>query len=276
VSRLSPEFGLALVCRVLGVARSTANYKSIVPVEDLAPLKQTILSLLRKHRRFGIRRMFHLLIRNGNHVSRSRVRECFVQLGILRKQRSTKARTTDSRHLYHRYENLVKDLEIVHPEQVWVADVTYLKINGRFAYLGLLMDVYTRYIVGWCISWHNDANLTLTALRAGLYLGRSPLYHHSDQGSNYACKEYERVLLARGISISMAAVGKPEENGYAERLNRTVKEEEIYFTDYVSLREAQQSIGGFIKRYNTDRIHSSLSYKTPSEVFLQYLGEGSF
>lgn len=276
MSRLSPEFGLTPVCRVLKIARSTASYKSVVRVEDLKPLKRTILSLLRTNRRFGIRRMFHLLIRKGHHVSRSRVRECYVQLGILGKRSSTKARTTDSRHLYHRYENLVKDLEIVHPEQVWVADVTYLKINGRFAYLGLLMDVYTRYIVGWCLSWHNDANLTLTALRAGLAIGRSPLYHHSDQGSNYACKEYEGILLARGISISMSAVGKPEENGYAERLNRTVKEEEIYFTEYASLRQAQHSMSDFTKRYNTDRIHSSLSYKTPSEVFLKYMEECSF
>jgi len=162
-------------------------------------------------------------------------------------------------------------LSIERPDQVWAADVTYLKILTRYAYLALLMDVFTRRIVGWALSLANDTALTVSALEVALSLGRSPEIHHGDLGANYSCNDYIKRLKARGIQISMAAAGAPYENGYAERLNRTIKEEEIRLGDYRDLQDASTGIEAFIARYNHERIHSSISYRTPSEVFEEWM-----
>lgn len=271
---LAGEFPMTALCKTLEVPRSSGYYKRAVrPVKDLSPLKCVIEVLLGTHRGFGVKRMYYLLARKGVLASRAEVRQAYFELGRLKKHARKGPKTTNSRHEFSRYDNLVDGLSIEHPDQVWAADVTYVKIWNRFAYLALVMDIYTRCIVGWALGVHNDAVLTVSALQLAFSSERSPEIHHSDQGSTYACPDYVKLLNARGILISMAAVGEPKQNGYVERLNRTVKEEEVYISHYEDFEDAFNSIRSFIDRYNNDRIHSSLRYQTPSEVFAAWMRE---
>jgi transposase InsO family protein len=173
-----------------------------------------------------------------------------------------------------RYPNLVKDLVLTHPHQVWVCDITYIKLgNGEFVYLAIVMDVFTRVFRGWALSHGLGAELTLEAWHRALLQGQ-PEIHHSDQGVQYAATNYVSVLKAAGIQISMAAVGHAEQNGYAERVIRTIKEEEVHLTEYRDFEDALAQIGHFIADvYLTKRIHSALGYLTPAEYEAQWQKE---
>ena len=203
-------------------------------------------------------------------VNRKRIQRLARQNGLLRPQKTRKTRTTNSQHPYPRYENLVKDLNITHPEQVWVSDITYIRLKKDFVYLAIIMDVYTRSIRGWSLSPSLDQQLSLEALHMALSSGL-PGIHHSDQGVQYACYAYVDLLKTHNIRISMAAAGKAEENGYAERFMRTIKEEEVNLSDYNNFADACSQIGHFIMDvYLTKRIHSSLGYLTPAEFEAAY------
>ncbi|MEM8809971.1 MAG: IS3 family transposase, partial [Cyanobacteria bacterium P01_G01_bin.38] len=164
-----------------------------------------------------------------------------------------------------RYPNLVKELVVERPEQVWVADITYIRLREEFVYLAVLMDVFTRSIRGWHLDRTMEKRLTIAALEKGLkqYI---PEIHHSDQGVQYAANDYVQMLAEKEIAISMAGVGKAYENGYAERLMRTIKEEEVDLSEYRNFNEVYERIEEFLEEvYMKKRIHSSLSYLTPSE-----------
>ena len=161
--------------------------------------------------------------------------------------------------------NRLETLEVSRQDQVWVADITYVRLKGRFVYLALLMDIFTRMIRGWHLSQHLTQALTLTPLEAALCQSL-PEIHHSDQGAQYLSKVYMTTLKAHGVEISVAHHGRPWENGYAERLIRTLKEEEVYINDYQSITEARDRIGHFITQvYHQKRPHSALGYLTPIE-----------
>ena len=195
------------------------------------------------------------------------------ELGLQRPRQVKKCRTTNSNHSFGSYPNLVKDVEVVRPEQVWVGDITYIRLHNEFVYLAVLMDIFTRSIRGWHLGRHLDQALTLTALDKGLALYR-PEIHHSDQGVQYAATAYVKRLQKLEVSISMAAKGEPRENGYAERLMRTIKEDEVDLSDYQNFSEAYENISKFLEDvYQTKRIHSSLVYLTPKEFEDQWIKE---
>lgn len=219
---------------------------------------------------YGVKRMYKEVLRSGVTVTRLEVHRAYVELKILRKPAKRRVRTTDSEHGFRRWSDLMQGLEVTVPDQVWVADVTGIYMGDKWTYLSLIMDVFTRTIVGFGLSRSNDTALTLEALNMGFTLGRSPEMHHSDQGSNYASDQYIAALTGKGIDVSMAKAGCPEDNGYAERLNRTIKEENIRIKAYKSVRQARQGIAQFIRYYNTKRIHTSIKYITPSEALCQY------
>jgi putative transposase len=177
--------------------------------------------------------------------------------------------TTHSDHAYPRYPDLVQGLQIVRPNHVSVSDITYVRLHDEFVYLAVLMDVYTRGIRGWHLSRHLDQTLTLTALRQALAQHR-PEIHHSDQGVQYAATAYIQTLQDVGAQLSMATAGEPTENGYAERLMRTIKEEEVTLHDYADFHDAYRHIGRFLDHvYQHKRIHSALGYLTPAEFETQ-------
>ena len=157
------------------------------------------------------------------------------------------------------------DLEITRPDQVWVADITYIRLRQEFVYLAVLMDVFTRNIRGWHLSRSLDQTLTSAALERALVVA-VPEVHHSDQGLQYAATAYVERLKDLNVNLSMAAVGEPRENGYAERLMRTIKEEEVDLSEYHDFADAHRQIGRFLDDvYNVKRIHSALGYLTPLE-----------
>jgi len=263
-------YPIAQVCDLLGLSRSTYYYQ---PVQaDESELQCAIEDLAGQYPTYGTRRITHQLRRSPYriHVNRKRVQRVMAEQKLLRPQKQRKKRTTDSQHPYPRYQNLVKDLEIRYPDQVWVSDVTYIRLQHDFVYLAIIMDVFTRALRGWCLSRRLDQELTLTALKASL-IKNKPDIHHSDQGVQYAAHAYIDLLKAHDIQISMAAVGQAEENGYAERVIRTIKEEEVDLSEYLDFADAAHQIGHFIEDvYMTKRIHSSLGYLTPAEFELAF------
>jgi putative transposase len=268
--KLAETYPLRVVCRVLGVSRSSIYYQP-APVPDAdAMLKSVLLELAGEWPTYGYRRLSQEMRRLGWPVNSKRVRRWMDELNISGKPPTRTRRTTDSNHAFPRYPNLVADLQITRPDQVWVADITYIRLRTEFVYLAVLMDVFTRCLRGWHLGRNLDHGLTLAALEKALALWL-PEIHHSDQGVQYAATAYVQRLQGRGVQISMAAVGQAHENGYAERLIRTIKEEEVYLADYQNFAEAQRDITRFLDDvYNVKRIHSSLGYLTPREFEEQW------
>ena len=173
--------------------------------------------------------------------------------------------TTHSAGSRHPWQNRLKTLDITRCDQVWVGDITYVRLKGHFVYVALLMDVFTRMIRGWNLNQHLTQALTLKPLEAALCQS-IPEIHHSDQGVQYLSNAYISTLRHHGIEISVARRGCPWENGYAEQLIRTLKEEEVHLNDYQNIHEARTRIKHFLTHvYNQKRPHSALGYLTPLE-----------
>jgi transposase InsO family protein len=254
-----------MACRILDLPRSSYYYHPQVKQEN--DLKEAIQSVAGQFPTYGTRRITHQLRRPPRRyaVGRKRIQRLMRAMNLLRPVKRVKIRTTNSEHGFPRFPNLMKDLVVAYPDQVWVADITYIRLKNNFVYLAVLMDVFTRSIRGWYLSRSLDQNLTLNALQP-ILVHHSPEIHHSDQGIHYAFKNYIQVLQEHKVQISMASVGKPEENGYAERLMRTIKEEEVELSEYNDLDDAREQIGRFLEEvYMTKRIHSALGYATPTE-----------
>jgi len=262
--KLADAYPVRLLCRLLGVPRSSVYYKPR-PEIDEAMIKTALLDLAAEWPTYGYRRLTVMMQRDGWPVNSKRIRRFMDELNLTGAPPARKTRTTNSQHDFPRYPNLVKGLKIQRPDQVWVADITYIHLRREFIYLAVLMDVFTRAIRGWHLGRSLDQGLTLAALERALVVA-VPKIHHSDQGLQYAATAYVDRLQRLGVTLSMAAVGEPRENGYAERLVRTIKEEEVDLSDYGDLVDARRQIGCFIDAvYNVKRIHSSLGYLTPQE-----------
>jgi putative transposase len=266
VAELEPSYSVRLVCEVLSVNRSTLYYQ---PVEEdpetETNLKSAIDKIAGEFPRYGYRRITQQLKRQGIVVNHKRVARLMKEMGIAGKAPKRRCRTTNSNHSFARYPNRVAGLKIERPDQVWVGDITYIRLGEGFVYLAVLMDVFTRCIRGWHLGRGLDHSLTLTALNKALEHDQ-PEIHHSDQGVQYAATGYVEVLKQRNIQISMAEVGEPTQNGYAERLMRTIKEEEVDLSEYRNFAEAYRQIKTFLEDvYMKKRIHSSIGYLTPIE-----------
>jgi putative transposase len=263
-------YPVADICAVVGLARSTFYHAQTEPDDE--ELRAALTTLAGEYPTYGYRRLTALLCRQGWTVNHKRIQRLMQQMGLQRPVKKRKTRTTNSDHPFPRYPNLVKGETAKHPDAIWVADITYVRLERGFVYLAVLMDVFTRAVRGWHLSRSLDHHLTLKALERALAGGHCPLIHHSDQGLQYACQDYIDLLKETHVQISMAAVGKPEDNGYAERLMRTIKEEEVDLSEYEDFHDAYQRIGHFLEDvYTRKRIHSALDYLTPAEFEANWL-----
>jgi putative transposase len=266
--RLSATYPVEVVCAVLDLPRSSYYYHTQHDAEQ--DLKAAIQQLAGEWPTYGYRRLTQMVRRAGWMVNHKHVARLMDELGLAGDAPRRVPHTTDSQHDYGRYPNLLLDLTVVRPDQVWVADMTYVRLREGFVYLAVLMDVFTRAIRGWHLSRHIDQALTLTALNRAL-AHATPTIHHSDQGVQYAATAYIDRLAQVGTRISMAARGEPRENGYAERLMRTIKEEEVALNDYLDFSHAYASLERFLDEvYPHKRIHSALGYLTPAEFEAQW------
>ena len=269
---MGEQYPKASVCRVLGVSRSSHYYEPVVA--DESKLEDAIREVCGQFPCYGYRRTTAELKRRSWHVNRKHIARLMAKLGIRAKTPAVrKRRTTDSTHPYPRYPNLVDELKVTHPDQVWVADITYIRLKKDFVYLAVLMDIFTRSIRGWHLDRSLEQSLTQEALCKALET-RCPEIHHSDQGVQYAANQYVELLQGHAVQISMAEVGEPTQNGYAERLMRTIKEEEVDLSDYEDYHHAYQQIGQFLDDvYMRKRVHSSLKYLPPAEFEAAWLSK---
>lgn len=271
--KLAREYPVSLVCRTLGCPRSSYYYQA--KGRDDQVLKEALKQVAGTWPTDGYRRLTAQLQREGWPVNGKWVRRVMGELGLQGKVYRKKRRTTNSDHPFPRYPNLVQELEVVRPDQVWVADITYVRLQREFVYLAVIMDLFTRCIRGWHLGRSLSQELTLVALEQAL-AKRTPEIHHSDQGVQYAATAYVQLLEATGVQISMAEVGQAWQNGYAERIMRTIKEEEVDLSEYQDYWDAYRQIGQFLEDvYMQKRIHSSLGYLTPVEFESQWLEQGA-
>ncbi len=243
---LAEQYPITQICDILDCARSTYYHQAVAADEQ--PLQQAITAVAGEWPRYGYRRITKQLQRQGWTINHKRMERIMRELGLQARRKShRKVLTTTSAHAFPRYPNLVEQLEIVRPEQVWVCDITYIRLLEEFVYLAVLMDVFTRGIRGWHLGRSLDQSLTLRALEQAL-AQHTPDIHHSDQAVQYAATAYTERLQAAGVQISMAEVGAAWQNGYAERLMRTIKEEEVDLADYVNYAMPLGKSGAFSMR----------------------------
>lgn len=273
MKELAPSYSVSLVCRLLDLPRSSYYYLADEP--DESGCKAAIREVAGEWPRYGYRRITIQLRRDKKLlVNSKRVRRLMTEMGLQGQAPRRKRRTTDSEHSFPRYPNLVLSLSVERPEHVWVSDITYIRLLNEFVFLAVVMDVFTRSIRGWHLGRTLHQDLTLTALNRALATGRRPAIHHSDQGVQYAATDYVTTLENHGVSISMAEVGEAWQNGYAERLVRTIKEEEVNLSEYHNYHDAYRQLGRFLDEvYMHKRIHSSLGYLTPVEFETQWLAQ---
>jgi transposase InsO family protein len=265
---LADDYSVSLLCDLLECSRSSYYYQP--KLQDDNEVKIAIEGVVAEWPTYGYRRVTKQLQRRGWDVNKKRVHRLMGEMGLLVKTKRKARKTTNSEHDYPRYPNLVQDMAIVRPDQVWVSDITYIRLRDEFVYLAVIMDVFTRSIRGWHLGRSLDQSLTLIALDRAL-AGHRPEIHHSDQGIQYAAEAYIQMLRAVDAEISMAEIGEAWQNGYAERLIRTIKEEEVDLSEYECYADAVFQLGRFLNDvYMHKRIHSSLGYLTPVEFEEQW------
>jgi putative transposase len=266
-----PGMSIKRLCSLMGVSRSWYHERpsATQKARKDVVLRDAIERLVLEFPGYGYRRVTAALRREGWAVNHKRVLRIMRQESLLcQLKRRFVPTTTESAHAFSRYPNLVKDTELDRLDQVWIADITYIRLPTTFCYLAAVLDAYSRRCVGWHLSRWIDTPLTLSALEMALAARRPAVgfIHHSDQGVQYASSEYVLHLEEASAQISMASVANPYENAKAESFFRTLKLEEVYLKDYRDFEEAEQNIAQFIEEvYNQKRLHSSLGYLPPVE-----------
>jgi putative transposase len=267
---VSPDVSLRQLCPLLGISRSgvyAARQRGVGEAEAVE-LRDAIERIVLEFAGYGYRRVTHELRRQGWTVNAKRVLRVMREEALLCQVKRRLLGTTDSRHGFAHYPNLLRERSVDGPNQAWVADITYIRLPTTFCYLAAILDAWSRRVVGWALSLHIDTDLTLAALERAI-ASRQPtldLIHHSDHGVQYASGRYVERLAQLGAQISMAAIGNVYENALAESFFATLKREEVYLHEYRSFTEAAANLEHFIEAvYNHKRLHSSLGYRPPSE-----------
>lgn len=216
----------------------------------------------------GYRFVREYLRRRGITAGERKIRRIMKKYGLQAKLKRAFVVTTDSAHNHRVYPNLLPERTVRGLDEVWTADLTYIHIGNGFVYLAVILDLYSRRVIGWHVSRQIDGELALSALRMAI-TQRKPkpgVIHHSDRGVQYLCEEYIELLKAHGFWISNSAKGNPYDNAWTERFMRTLKQEEVYLANYETYLDVIENLPEFIEDvYNERRIHSALDYLTPNE-----------
>ena len=263
---------VAALTALAGVSRASyyRSWADRTPGAEETALRDLVQRLALAHRFYGYRRITELVRREGWAANRKRIARLMREDNLLAlRRRLFRPATTQSRHAYIRWPNLARRLIPTAVNQLWVADITYVRLEAAFVYLAVVLDAFSRKVVGWAMADHLRTELAIEALDMALAardVEGAGLVHHSDQGVQYACDGYVQRLLDAGAQPSMSRPGCPYDNAMAESLMKTLKTEEVDGSAYRDLDDARHRIGDFIQAvYNRQRLHSALGYRSPEE-----------
>ena len=266
------ELTVERMCRLAGVSRAGyyRHWAASAPRQEETAIRDAVQRTALGNRRYGYRRIAKELGRNGLVVNHKRVLRLMRKDNLLcLRRRPFVPITTDSRHEWRVLPNLARGMVLSGLDQLWVADITYVHLLEEFAFLAVVLDAFSRRVVGWALEDHLRASLATTALEMALEARRptpGSLIHHSDRGGQYACREYSVRLQTHAIQPSMSRIGNPYDNAKAESFMKTLKHEEVDGRAYRDAKHAREAIGSFIEDvYNRARLHSALAYRPPAE-----------
>ena len=234
-----------------------------------ADLRDQVERVQTIHPSAGYRTVRQYLARLGIRVGERRLRRVMGKFGLKARIKRAFVRTTDSRHSHRVYPNLIKGMLVTGVDQIWVSDITYIRIDNGFVYLAVILDLFSRRVVGWSLSKQIDGDLATAALRMaiGQRKPKPGIIHHSDRGVQYLCGQYVALLKANRFHISNSAKGNPYDNAFAESFMKTLKQDEVYLGSYQTYLDVIENLPQFIEEvYNKTRVHSRLDYLTPIEV----------
>jgi transposase InsO family protein len=258
------------MCEAAGVSRAGfyRDWQERQPAEAEVAIRDAVQRAALAQRTYGYRRITRLVQRDGVMVSERVVRRILRSDNLLEIRKLKFVATPDTRHNFAIYTNLAQYVAVTTTNQLWVADITYLRLRREFVYLAVVLDVCSRKVIGWAAGRSLQTALPLLALNRAI-VARKPgpgLVHHSDRGTQYASNEYVQRLETVGMHISMSRPARPWENAYCESFMRTLKAEEISHPHCSTLEELEQSIGEYVDEfYNRHRLHSALGYRSPEE-----------
>ncbi len=267
-----PHTSVQRLCQLGGVSRAGyyRHFEAHAPARADADLRDVIQRISLAHRHYGYRRITAQLRREGQIANAKRVLRLMREDNLLcLRARPFVPRTTDSRHGFAIVANLTRGLVPTGLDQIWVADITYVRLGEAFVYLAVVLDAFSRKVIGWALDDHLEARLAIEALDMAI-TARNPepdtLIHHSDRGVQYASLDYRHRLDTRAIAVSMSRVANPYDNAKAESFMKTLKAEEVNGKAYATIDQARRDIGQYIDTiYHTERLHSALGYKPPVE-----------
>ena len=245
------------------------RWKATKPREEETALRDQLQKMALANRHYGYRRIGVMLRREGWQANNKRVLRLMRADNLLcLRKRAFVPPTTDSHHGWYVFPNLIRRIKTTAINQIWVADITYVRLNEEFVYLSVVIDAHSRRVVGWALEKHLGSILAIRALKMAFQIRNPPpgMIHHSDRGIQYACPEYVALLNEHSFQISMSRVGTPYDNAKAESFMKTLKHEEANGQQYRNMQHVQHSISGFIETvYNCQRLHSALGYQSPVE-----------
>ena len=264
--------GISQMCALARVSRASyyRHWHTSAPREEETCVRDAIQRIALKNRFYGYRRIAAELKRHGLVVNCKRVLRLMRKDNLLcLRKRAFVPATTQCRHGWRVVPNLAYRMQLTGIDQLWVADITYVRMREEFAYLAIMLDAFSRRVIGWSLETHMLTSLVITALKMAIDT-RQPqpgtLVHHSDRGLQYACSDYTDILNAHGIRTSMSRVANPYDNAKAESFMKTLKHEEVDGSLYRDAHHARRDIGLFLEQvYNRQRLHSALDYRSPVE-----------
>jgi putative transposase len=256
IDRGHPHLSISRQAELLGISRSTVYYQPQIDQEDLQ-LMRLIDEQYTKTPFYGSRKIAKELTRQGHHVNRKRIQRLMRLMGLEAIYPKPNLSKSHPDHIVYPY--LLKGIEITRPNQVWSADITYIRLKQGWVYLVAVMDWYSRYVFSWELSISLEPDFCVKALEKALSLGKPDIFN-TDQGAQFTSSGFISTLKAEGVQISMDGRGRATDNIFTERLWRSLKYEKIYLEELISVSDAREAITEYLRFYNQERIHQSLGY----------------